>query len=189
MLAQLLSGNIPLLAPKHVMLSPLALLIRCSVLARLPVKSKAQVASDPVQISVSERDAKAADDSSKDRPNVPPSTDVTPLTDVAISRRPRKSDAQSPATQPTIPAFALKFHDDAAMVETLSELVLFLPDDDARPLPVRVVERSACKAKWYSVESWHANARRWVERGVSAKEEAALDIAREMPWLRSTQNE
>ncbi|WP_184957358.1 hypothetical protein [Paraburkholderia fungorum] len=64
-----------------------------------------------------------------------------------------------------------------------SKLVLFLPQDDSRPHPVRVVERSACKVKWYAIETWHDNVQRWVDRDTAPKKAAAMEKARDMPWL------
>ncbi|WP_157763905.1 hypothetical protein [Paraburkholderia aromaticivorans] len=91
--------------------------------------------------------------------------------------------------EPAIPDFAYLFHEEKSMMPATSELVLFLPQNETRPHPVRVVERSACKVKWYSIETWHENVRRWIDRDTAPKKDAALDKAREMPWLATVECE
>ncbi|VWD55918.1 hypothetical protein BCO19218_06651 [Burkholderia contaminans] len=75
------------------------------------------------------------------------------------------------------------------MMPATSELVLYLPQNETRPHPVRVVERSACKVKWYAIETWHENVQRWIDRDTATKKDAAEDKAREMPWLATVESE
>jgi hypothetical protein len=187
MLTQLFSGNIPLSGPKHLMLSPLAMVVHCSLLNRFPTQRNERQAPDALQACMDERKEPALSDSSLEPPVLPSLRAIKHRT--TASRKVLLPEAPSPGEQPTIPAFALEFEEENALVPATSKLVLFLPGDDTRPMPVRVVERSACKAKWYSVESWHANVRRWVDRGSSAKEESAFDTARNMSWLFTAQDE
>lgn len=88
-----------------------------------------------------------------------------------------------------IPDFAYLFHEEMSMMPATSELVLFLPQNETRPHPVRVVERSACKVKLYAIETWHENVQRWVDRDTATKKDAAEDKAREMPWLATVESE
>lgn len=184
MLTQILSGIIPLADPKHVMLSPIAILVRGPVLEGFSPKVDVRLPTDAALACVEER-APAID--VNPAPAAPSQRAIRRRT--APSRKTQGPDAPSRGTQAAIPTYALEFHEDSAFVATTSKLALFLHEDDARPLPVRVVERSACTVRWYSVESWHANVRRWVDRGSSAKAEEAFDIAHNMPWLSTADDE
>jgi hypothetical protein len=187
MLAQLLTGNIPLSHPEHMMLSPLAMLVRGPVLEGFSAKGDLRRVADGAQTWVEKREATTISVNSMDAP------DLSSLPAVrrrkAPSRKTSTPDSSYQGVQPVIPEFALEFQEESAFVSATPRLALFVPEDDTRPLPVRVVERSACTLSWYSVESWHANVRRWVDRGSSAKADDAFDIARNMPWLSTAEDE
>lgn len=163
MLNQLLSGNIPLSGPSQVTLSPFAAVARILVQHGFPVGSARRI------------DAPAPD--KKPNPTSSPAGGVSAV-------------GSAPSTdKPEIPAFAYLFHEEISLVPATSELVLFLPLNETRPHPVRVVERSAYKAKWYAIETWHENVQRWVDRDTAPKKDAAVDKAREMPWLATVESE
>lgn len=166
MLNQLLSGNIPLFGPRHVALSPAAMLARIAVVCGFPAESARKAAPAAAQSAC-------------------PEDDVSHAVKAQL-------ETASPAAKPTIPAFAYIFHEEDTMVPATSKLVLFLPQDETRPNPVRVVERSACKAKWYAIETWHDNVQRWIDRGVAAKKDGpdgAISKARNMAWIGGTGEE
>lgn len=161
MLNQLLSGNVPLPGPSQATLSAFAALARVLVLQGFPPRSVRQT------------------------PAPPPAPAPDPMG--SSSDRARACDA-SP-NEPVIPAFAYLFPEEDSIVPAASELVIFLPQDHSRPHPVRVVERSACKVKWYAIETWHDNVQRWVDRDTAPKKDTAVDKARDMTWLATVECE
>lgn len=155
MLDKLLSGNIPVPAPAQVTLSPFAALARVLVLQGFPPGSTG-------------------------RTDVAP---PAPVPDPAVSPSDRARACDEAPSEPVIPAFAYLFPEEDSIMPAASKLMLFLPQDDSRPHPVRVVERSACKVKWYAIETWHDNVQRWVDRDTAPKKAAAMEKARDMAWL------
>lgn len=163
----LMSGNIPLSEPPRAALSPLTALIRSLTEHGFP----ATKVPAPAELGPAAEVRVKPDDVERTKASVP-------LSDAAA--RPQDTPRHD---VPAIPAFAYFFDDEAAIVPADSRLVEFFPAGDARPQAVRVVERSACKVKWYAVESWHANIERWIDRDVAPKKADALEKARAMAWL------
>jgi hypothetical protein len=187
MLAQLLTGNVPVSDPKHVMLSPLARLVRVPVLAIFSTKGDVRPTSHAAPARSEGCEAPATGVNAVMSANQPTLRTTRQRTEP--SRNTSTPDAPTRAARPAIPTFALEFKEDSAFVSATSKLVLFVPEDNMRPQAVRVVERSACNLKWYSVQSWHANVRRWVDRIAVPKADEASDIARNMPWLSTEEDE
>ncbi|CAB3754344.1 hypothetical protein [Paraburkholderia humisilvae] len=161
MLNQLLSGNIQLPGPTQVTLAPLA------AVARILVRIGFPAGSYPRTFTAT----------------------PSPELDRATSRAHGSPKAEPVPDEPAIPAFAYLFHEEDLIVPATSKLTLFLPQSEVRAHPVRVVEQSAYKAKWYSIETWHENVRRWIARDTAPKKDAAVGKAHEMPWLACVESE
>jgi len=79
--------------------------------------------------------------------------------------------------QDSVPAFALAYDSNRQIIRAVDRLVLFLPEDHIRTLPVRVTERTSGPAKWYEVETYHSNVNKWIQVLSRPNEAEALERA------------
>lgn len=63
------------------------------------------------------------------------------------------------------------------------QLLRFYPAAGDRPQPVRVTERSIGKARWYEVETFHANVSQWIDRTSCVTGIEAFEAAVAQHWL------